>query len=83
MPDCVFLGGSDGAAPELIEHLCQLKQPEASCGKRSDPGNPGGTVSVAAKLPQFEVIQLAVSCGRPWGIITFWKAIIRCCYFHV
>lgn len=49
VPDCVFLGGSDGAAPELIEHLCQLKQPGASCGKRSDPGNPGGTVSAAAK----------------------------------
>jgi len=67
VPDCVFLGGSDGAAPELIEHLCQLKQPVRLVASAVTLETQAELFPLLQKLPQFEVIQLAVSCGRPVG----------------
>ncbi|WP_370742984.1 precorrin-6y C5,15-methyltransferase (decarboxylating) subunit CbiE [Ruminococcus callidus] len=67
VPDCVFLGGSSGAAKQLVAGLRQLRQPVRLVASAVTMETQAELFPLLQELPQFEVVQLAVGCGKTVG----------------
>lgn len=66
-PDCVFLGGSGGAAKVILRTLLDLDKSVRLVASAVTLETQAELFPLMQKLPQFEVVQLSVSCGKAVG----------------
>lgn len=67
IPDCVFIGGSGGAMPQLLETICKLPKKVRLVVSAVTLETQAELYPLLVHLPQFEVVQLAVSRGKQVG----------------
>lgn len=67
VPDCVFIGGSGGAMAEILETICALPKKIRLVVSAVTLETQAELYPLLEQLPAFEVVQIAVSCGKQVG----------------
>lgn len=67
MPDCVFIGGSGGAMEQILDIICALPKKIRLVASAVTLETQAELYPLLEQLPGFEVVQIAVSCGRQVG----------------
>ncbi len=67
VPDCVFIGGSSGTMAQLVGFICTLPKKVRLVVSAVTLETQAELYSLLKDLPRFEVIQIAVSCGKQVG----------------
>lgn len=66
-PDRIFIGGSGGALPKIVEKICQYNRPIRLVISAVTLETQAQLYPILSKLPSFEVVQLSVGYGKPVG----------------
>ena len=79
VPDCVFLGGSSGAAKQLVAGLRQLRQPVRLVASAVTMETQAELFRCCRNCRSSKWCSWQSAAEKRWEIITCWRAIIRCC----
>ena len=67
VPDCIFIGGSGGAMAQIVEFICTLPKKIRLVVSAVTLETQAELYSLLEQMPEFEVLQIAVSCGKQVG----------------